>query len=112
MKTRFFFLTIIFVLVSNYAFSKPMCQILYDRIYNEASYEDASIKKNINKKTIGIRLLKTWNENALKFYGDDKKKTYTAPGYELVTNSDGYYIVGKITTKGLATYPYPKKKLK
>ena len=106
MKIRFFILTLILISISTYSFSKPMCQTLYDRIYNEADYKDITFPTNENVKTIGIRLLKEWNEDR-KVIGYNGK-SYTRPGWELSKTKDGYYKVGKITSTSMAR-SFPEK---
>jgi hypothetical protein len=95
MKIRFLFLILLFSLTATYSFAKPMCKNLYDRIYNEADFSDVSIPTYENKKSIGIRLQKVWNEKRIYETSDGKK--IKQAGYELVKNTDGYYKVGKIT---------------
>ena len=77
----------------------------HDKIYNEGSDHDASIKMVENQKTIGIRLLKEWNPN--KTFKLKSGKSYNWPDWELETNEDGYFIVGKITNPYLVKYPGP-----
>ena len=95
MKIRFLFLILLFSLTATSSFAKPMCKILYDRIYEEADFYDVSIPSYENKKSIGIRLEKVWNEEGIYETSDGQK--IKEPGYELVKNTDGYYKVGKIT---------------
>jgi hypothetical protein len=107
MRIKFFILTFIFSLINTYSFSKPMCQQLYERIYNEASFRDVTIPTFENEKTIGIRLLKKWNEKKIHKWSDGT--TYINPDFDLVKNPDGYYIVGKITDEDLVLYPHKEK---
>jgi hypothetical protein len=95
MKIRFLFLILLFSLTATSSFAKPMCKILYDRIYEEADFYDVSIPTYENKKSIGIRLEKVWNKEGIYETSDGQK--IKRPGYELVKNTDGYYKVGKIT---------------
>ena len=101
-----FALSLIFILFfSSILEAKPRCEVLYDKIYNEGSDQDASTKMVENQKTIGIRLLKEWNPN--KTFKLKSGKSYNWPGWELKTNEDGYFIVGKITNPSLLKYPGP-----
>ena len=105
MIKKLFIFIIIVMSTSTYAFSKPMCQQLHDKIYNEANYKDVSIYEE--QKTIGIRLLKTWNQE--KVFKFESGGTYNLPGWELVETLDGYYKVGKITRSNLIKYPASEK---
>ena len=107
MRMKFFVLSLIFISVTTNLFSKPQCQQLYDRIYNEASFRDVAVTTFENDKTIGIRLLKKWNEKTKKKRADGTP--YVEPDWELAKNQDGYYIVGKITDEDLAIYPHKEK---
>ena len=101
-----FALSLIFILFfSSILEAKPRCEVLYDKIYNEGSDQDASTKMVENQKTIGIRLLKEWNPN--KTFKLKSGKSYNWPDWELETNEDGYFIVGKITNPYLVKYPGP-----
>ena len=101
-----FALSLIFILFfSSILEAKPRCEVLHDKIYNEGSDHDASIKMVENQKTIGIRLLKEWNPN--KTFKLKSGKSYNWPDWELETNEDGYFIVGKITNPYLVKYPGP-----
>jgi len=98
MRYKFYFLILLFSLTTTYSFAKPMCKILYDRIYEEADFYDVSIPTYENKKSIGIRLEKVWNKEKIYETRDgEKKENMKSPGYELAKNTDGYYKVGKIT---------------
>ena len=100
-----FALSLIFILFfSNILEAKPRCELLYDKIYNEGSNRDESIPMVENQKTIGIRLLKEWNPKKLHKF---KTGELNFPGWELETNEDGYFIVGKITNPYLVKYPGP-----
>ena len=91
-----FALSLIYILFSsNILEAKPRCEVLHDKIYNEGSDQDVNTKMVENQKTIGIRLLKEWNPN--KTFKLKSGKSYNWPDWELETNEDGYFIVGKIT---------------
>ena len=101
-----FALSLIFILFSsNILEAKPRCEVLHDKIYNEGSDQDVNTKMVENQKTIGIRLLKEWNPN--KTFKLKSGKSYNWPDWELKTNKDGYFIVGKITNPSLVKYPGP-----
>lgn len=110
MKIKIFLITLFFILTSsNNSFSKPRCENFYDDVYNHGSYKDLQIDNNHNQKTIGIRLLKFWNENKEKVIGN---KIYKSPGWDLSVNKDGYFIVGKITSSLLANISKDNKSIK
>ncbi len=105
MRIKFFILTLALTSIFFNAHSKPRCQLLYDKIYNEGSNQDASINMVEKQKTIGIRLLKEWNPN--KTFKLKSGKFINFAGWDLETNEDGYFIVGKITNPYLVKYPGP-----
>ena len=77
MKYIFYILIFSFHFLISSVQAKPMCEVLYDRIYNEADYYDVSIPTVENQKTIGIRLLKYWNTT--KYQSNNN----TRGGYDL-----------------------------
>ena len=61
-----FALSLIFILFSsNILEAKPRCEVLHDKIYNEGSDQDVNTKMVENQKTIGIRLLKAIDKDAI-----------------------------------------------
>ncbi len=102
----FFIITFIFTIISTASHSKPMCKNLYDRIYDEANFRDVSINKNDKVKTIGIRLLKKWNENKRLILSSGN--SISVPGWDLAKTKEGFYQVGKITSKQM-TKTFPEK---
>ena len=78
----FFFILYIFSLTK--AYSIPRCEELYNAIYNDPSRTDVNLLFYKEVKNIGVLLKKKWN---------DKTEIF-----ELATNKDGYFLVGKITS--------------
>ena len=78
----FFFIIYIFSLTK--AYSIPRCEELYNAIYNDPSRTDVNLLFYKEVKNIGVLLKKKWN---------DKTEIF-----ELATNKDGYFLVGKITS--------------
>ena len=76
--------------------SLPRCENFYNTIYNENERYDVNKPDVVDQKTIGIRLNKYWNKNRQWEY---KGKKYNFPGWELITNKDGYFTVGKVTKR-------------
>lgn len=86
MKKKFnilILISLIFSFYSNNAIAKPRCEELYESIYNDTIRKDVNLSHIVDKKTIGIKLLKV---------PDKDKKDFT-----LAKNKDGYFKVGKIT---------------
>ena len=81
-KIIFFFIIYIFSLTK--AYSIPRCEELYNAIYNDPSRTDVNLLFYKEVKNIGVLLKKKWN---------DKTEIF-----ELATNKDGYFLVGKITS--------------
>lgn len=77
-----FFIIYIFSLTK--AYSIPRCEELYNAIYNDPSRTDVNLLFYKEVKNIGVLLKKKWN---------DKTEIF-----ELATNKDGYFLVGKITS--------------
>ena len=96
MKLKFYFFILFYLIFSTNSFSLPRCEQLYETIYSDQKNTDVFTNSYIDQKTIGIRLLKEWNENK-EFILTDSKTKMNFPGWDLVTNKDGYYLVGKIT---------------
>tara|TARA_B110000503_G_scaffold142597_1_gene239916 strand:+ start:308 stop:1927 length:1620 start_codon:yes stop_codon:yes gene_type:complete len=91
MKYRFYLLILIFLFSSFKAFAIPRCEELLDTVYNDTIRKDVNIYTIEDQKTIGIRLEKHWSTEKNK-RGD----------WELSTNANGYFIVGKITKGALS----------
>ncbi len=91
-KIRKFFIFFIcsFFFLSNNALSVPRCEELWNTIYNDKIRKDVNIHTVEKKKTIGIRLLKTWST-----YDIENNPVWGS--WELKQNNDGYFVVGKIT---------------
>jgi len=78
---------VIYILLLAKAYSIPRCEELYNAIYNDPSRKDVNRLYFSEVKNIGILLKTKWNDNSENF--------------ELTTNKDGYFIVGKITSSNL-----------
>jgi len=92
MKYKFLTLIFLFILSSIKAYAIPRCDQFYQSIYNDTVNTDVFHDTNENKKVIGIRLKKFWNE--------EKKNEifrFKEPGWDLETNEEGYFKVGKLT---------------
>jgi len=85
-KYKSYLLILIFLFSSFKAFAIPRCEELLDTIYNDILRKDVNLYTIEDQKTIGIRLQKYWSTEKLKS-GD----------WELLTNKNGYFIIGKIT---------------
>lgn len=66
------------------AYAIPRCEELYNAIYNDPSRKDVNLLFYQEVENIGVLLKKKWN---------DKTEIY-----DLATNKDGYFVVGKITS--------------
>ena len=92
MKYKFLTLIFLFIVSSFKAYAIPRCDQFYQSIYNDTVNTDVFHDTNENKKVIGIRLKKFWNEEKKnEIYG------FKEPGWDLETNEDGYFKVGKLT---------------
>ena len=92
MKKNYLFLIFLFLLSSIKAYAIPRCDQFYQSIYNDTVNTDVFHDTNENKKVIGIRLKKFWNEEK-----EDETFGFNVPGWDLETNQDGYFKVGKVT---------------
>lgn len=92
MKKNYLFLIILFLFSSIEAYAIPRCDQFYQSIYNDTVNTDVFHDTNENKKVIGIRLKKFWNEEK-----EDGTFGINLPGWDLETNQDGYFKVGKVT---------------
>ena len=90
MKIKPYFLIILFLFIAPKAFAIPRCDQFYQSIYNDTRNTDVFLDTQVEKKDIGIRLSKFWNENA-------RSLDFLWPQWDLETNKNGYFIVGKIT---------------
>lgn len=90
-----FIIILSFFFINKIAIADPMCEELYNNIYKNSSFKDFQIDTYENKKTIGFRLLKSFNIN------NDR--------WELAKDSDGYFKVGKITSQLLERFSKPDK---
>ncbi len=86
MKFLTSFLIFYILIVSSSGLTIPRCEKLYNDIYKTEKY-DVNKYTYENKKTIGIRLNKIFDEDLNSWVLD--------------TNKDGYYKVGKITDSSL-----------
>lgn len=91
-KLKFYTIFFILIFSSFKSFAIPRCDQFYTSIYNDTINTDVFNDTNKNKKVIGIRLLKYWNENKVEEVLGGKYA-----GWDLQTNEDGYFIVGKVT---------------
>ena len=91
MKYKFYISILIFLFSSFKAFAIPRCEELLDVVYNDLIKKDVNINTVEDQKTIGIRLEKYWSTEKIK-----------RGTWELLTNENGYFIVGKITKGYLA----------
>ena len=103
MKLKFNFLIILLLFFATNSFAIPRCEQFYQSIYNDTKNTDVFLDTHENKKVSGIRLLKYWDKGSelkdlsnltLEQTVDELLKI---PRWNLKTNKDGYYIVGKIT---------------
>ena len=88
---------LILVLLSfskNHVVAEPRCEELWNKIYNDTIRKDVNLLSQNDVKTIGIRLEKIW-EN---INPDDP----LAGTWQLKTNNQGYFSVGKITKGNLS----------
>ena len=88
---------LILVLLSfskNHVIAEPRCEELWNKIYNDTIRKDVNLLSQNDVKTIGIRLEKIW-EN---INPDDP----LAGTWQLKTNNQGYFSVGKITKGNLS----------
>ena len=76
--------------------AEPMCESLYNKIYEAGDYKDNSLDPNVDQPTIGIRLLKVPVEIKKEMLGTEKK--IDRIDFKLDKDKDGYFKVGKITT--------------
>ena len=98
-KFNLLFITLfISFLCSNISIAKPRCELFYEEVYNQTSYpRDVDYISHGNQKDIGFRLYQKINESQ-----DD---------FVLRKNSDGYYLVGKLTQEkfvGFDPYDFTK----
>tara|TARA_B100000029_G_C17557004_1_gene951978 strand:+ start:371 stop:2044 length:1674 start_codon:yes stop_codon:yes gene_type:complete len=91
MNYKFYILILFFLFSSFKAFAIPRCEELLDVVYNDTIKKDVNINTIEDQKTIGIRLEKYWST----------EKLYSGT-WELLTNADGYFIVGKVTKGSLS----------
>jgi len=70
MKYKFLTLIFLFILSSIKAYAIPRCDQFYQSIYNDTLNTDVFHDTNENKKVIGIRLKKFWNEEKKMRYLD------------------------------------------
>ena len=92
MKKNYLFLILLFLFSSFKAYAIPRCDQFYQSIYNDTVNTDVFHDTNEDKKVIGIRLKKFWNEEK-----EDETFGLNEPGWDLETNQDGYFKVGKLT---------------
>ena len=95
MKFKSYLLILIFLFSSFKVFAAPRCEELLDVIYNDSIRDDVNLNTIEDQKTIGIRLEKYWSTEK------DKRGTW-----ELMTDKNGYFIVGKITKGHLSKQIY------
>ena len=95
MKFKSYLLILIFLFSSIKVFAAPRCEELLDVIYNDSIRDDVNLNTIEDQKTIGIRLEKYWSTEK------DKRGTW-----ELLTDKNGYFIVGKITKGHLSKQIY------
>ena len=98
MKYKSYLLILIFLFSSFKVFAIPRCEELLDVVYNDTIREDVNLHTIVDEKTIGIRLLNHWVEQNK----DNKKNVSSRGDWQLKTNSNGYFLVGKITKASLS----------
>ena len=103
MKFKFSFLIILLLFFTTNSFAIPRCEQFYQSIYNDTKNTDVFLDTHENEKVSGIRLLKYWDKGSeLKDFSNltleqQVDELLKIPRWNLKTNKDGYYIVGKIT---------------
>ena len=94
MKKKIIFFLILLIFFPKNVFAEPRCEELWKKIYNDPIRTDVNLSSVNDVKTIGIRLEKVWkNTNPDNPLGGM---------WELNTNQDGYFTVGKITKGDLS----------
>ena len=91
MKFKFYLLILIYLFSSFKALAIPRCEELTDVVYNDSIRKDVNLYTVEDQKTIGIRLEKYWST--------EKNKRGK---WELLTDENGYFVVGKITKGDLS----------
>ena len=91
MKFKFYLLILIYLFSSFKALAIPRCEELIDVVYNDSIRKDVNLYTVEDQKTIGIRLEKYWST--------EKNKRGK---WELLTDENGYFVVGKITKGDLS----------
>ena len=97
MRFKFITFFLVFLFSTSHLFAKPRCELFYEDIYNKASWEDVSINTVKNHKSIGIKLKKFWTSKSKNKLKLDSGEEISYADWDLTTNKDGYFIVGKIT---------------
>ncbi len=99
----FFIITFIFTIISTASYSKPRCEVLYDKIYNDIKRLDVNLKTIESEKNIGIRL-----DQYFESVNIDEPWIPKYLGFwKLKTNEEGYFSVGKVTSGYLAPLIFP-----
>ena len=91
MRFHFYLLILFFSLIATKSLAIPRCEELFKAVYNDEIRKDVNIASVEDQKTIGIRLEKYWDTNEIK-----------RGKWELKTNQNGYFIVGKVTKGSLS----------
>ena len=98
MKIKFFLSILILLFISSKSYAIPRCEELFNAVYNDSQREDVNLNSFEDIKTIGIRLNKFWKEVKI----DENIAPDFLGFWELETNKDGYFIIGKITEGALS----------
>ena len=91
MKFRIFLYLFIFLFSSLKSQAIPRCEKFYQSIYNDNINTDVFHDTHEDKKVIGIRLEKFWNEKKYDILG------LGIADWDYKTDENGYFIVGKLT---------------
>ncbi len=98
MRIRFYLSILILSFISSKSFAIPRCEELLNAVYNDTQREDVNLNSFEDIKTIGIRLEKFWKEVKI----DENIAPDFLGFWDLKTNKDGYFLIGKITEGALS----------
>lgn len=98
MRIRFFLYILILFFISSKSFAIPRCEELFNAVFNDTQREDVNLNSFEDIKTIGIRLEKFWKEVKI----DENIAPDFLGFWDLKTNKDGYFLIGKITEGALS----------
>lgn len=84
-------LTLLIFFLSSYVNAQPRCDLFYDDVYSSKTYPtDEDLLTVKDEVSIGIELLSKWNKEIEDF--------------KIVKDTEGYYIVGKVTSNSLIAF--------